>query len=370
MSPPREKPWHAHLTIDLLARILQRSIFHPFIACLFPLCQRAVGSPYSSSAVIVTCTYAALVTLVWLLGILNQRAAYGAPRELDWETEVVVITGGASGLGRVMTEMFGMRGASVAVLDVREPETQGRSEGLAGVRFYQCDVGDAALVEKAKELIEKDLGTPTIVINNAGIVNGKSILTLSATEVENNFRVNTLSHFHTLRAFLPGMLASESGGTIVTVASVLGKLGASHLSDYSASKAALIAMHASLRAELASPNAPVGADNLRTILVTPGQLSTPLFAGLETPSTFLGPVVEPVELAREIVRMIDLGESGEISMPLYARWVDWLAVLPAALQKLVRGVSGMDRAMENFKIVDTAEVKKASSAATEEKVKS
>lgn len=144
------------------------------------------------------------------------------------------------------------------------------------------------------------------------------------------------------------MLASETGGTIVTISSVLGKLGASHLADYTAAKAGLIAMHNSLRAELASPNAPEGAAYIRTILVTPGQLSTNLFASVKTPSTFLGPVVEPVELARETVSMIDSGESGHISMPLYARWIEWLDVLPMSLQKLVRKLSGVDRAMETF----------------------
>ena len=192
---------------------------------------------------------------------------------------------------------------------------------------------------------------PTILINNAGIVHPKPLLQLSATEVSRAFQVNTLSHFHTLQTFLPGMLASPSGGTLVTIASVLGKLGASHLTTYSASKAALIALHASLRAELTSPShAPRGAHRIRTILVMPGQLSTPLFAGLQTPSTFLGPVVEPVELAREIVRTIDAGESGEISVPLYARWVEWLAVLPAGLQRVVRGLSGVDRAMEGLNV--------------------
>ena len=194
------------------------------------------------------------------------------------------------------------------------------------------------------------LGTPTILINNAGIAHGKPLLRLSSAEVQKTLNVNLLSHFHTLRTFLPGMLASESGGTIVTVASVLGKLGASHLADYTAAKAGLIAMHASLCAELTSPcSAPPGSENIRAILVTPGQLSTSLFAGVETPSSFLGPVVEPVELAREIVRMVDAGESGEISMPLYARHVDWLRVLPVGLQKIVRGLSGVDRAMEGFK---------------------
>lgn len=174
--------------------------------------------------------------------------------------------------------------------------------------------------------------------------------------MQKNFNVNLLSHFHTLRTFLPGMLTSETGGTIVTISSVLGKLGASHLADYTAAKAGLIALHASLRAELTSLLAPEGAENIRTVLVTPGQLSTPLFEGVKTPSSFFGPVVEVVELAKEIVRMIDTGESGEISSPLYARWVEWIDVLPAGLQRVFRGLSGVDRAMEGFNATQPAQL--------------
>lgn len=178
-------------------------------------------------------------------------------------------------------------------------------------------------------------------------MNGKPLHLLTAAEVQRNFNVNLLSHFHTIRAFLPGMLSSsEVGGTIVTISSVLGKIGASHLSDYAAAKAGLISMHASLRAELASAKAPDGADSIRTILVTPGQLSTSLFEGVQTPSSFFGPIVEPVELAKEIVRMVDAGWSGDISMPFYARWIEWMHVLPLGMQRIVRQLSGVDHAME------------------------
>ena len=77
------------------------------------------------------------------------------PREVDWDEEVVVITGGANGLGKILAEMYGMRGASVAVLDVKKPEKE--SEGLAGVVFYECDVGDAEAVELVKGRVEEDV---------------------------------------------------------------------------------------------------------------------------------------------------------------------------------------------------------------------
>lgn len=157
-----DKPWHSYVTLDLLAHVLSRSIFHPYIAWLIPLCLRALATPYHNPEFIFACVWATLVTLWTILGVFNQRLAYGVPRQVDWDEEVVVITGGARGLGKVLAEMFGMRGASVGVLDVVEMERE--SEGLAGVKHYECDVSDAEAVDKAKQQIEKDVGSKTIHI--------------------------------------------------------------------------------------------------------------------------------------------------------------------------------------------------------------
>lgn len=151
----RDRPWYSHLTIDLIAHVLNRSIFHPFVAWLIPLCLRAVSTPYEAPEFIAACIWASIVTFAVVLGVFNKRIAYGLPREVDWDEEVVVITGGASGLGKILAQTYGMRGASVAVLDVQKPEKE--SEGLAGIHFYTCDVGDAAAVDKVKAMIEKDV---------------------------------------------------------------------------------------------------------------------------------------------------------------------------------------------------------------------
>ena len=153
--PSSDRPWHTFLTIDLMIHVLNRSIFHPFIAWLIPLCLRAVTTPYNAPEFIASCVWASIVSCSVVLGVVNKRVAYGIPREVDWDEEVVLITGGASGLGKILAETYGMRGASVAVLDVQRPEKE--SEGLAGVQYYMCDVGDAAAVEQVKGQIEKDV---------------------------------------------------------------------------------------------------------------------------------------------------------------------------------------------------------------------
>jgi NAD(P)-dependent dehydrogenase (short-subunit alcohol dehydrogenase family) len=187
------------------------------------------------------------------------------------------------------------------------------------------------------------LGPPTVLINNAAIVVGKRLLDMSMDEIDKSLATNLLSHFYTLKTFLPFLAHSEVGGTVVTVSSVIGHLGAAQLSDYAAAKAGITALHKSLTAELKETH-----PNIRTVLVTPGQLSTPLFHGVETPSRFLAPVVEPVDVAREIVTAIDDGRSCAIGSPLYARWVDWYNVLPWGLQALARRLAGVDVAMETF----------------------
>jgi len=131
-------------------------------------------------------------------------------------------------------------------------------------------------------------------------------------------------------------------GTIVTISSVLGQIGAAHLSDYAASKAAITAMHKSLAAELKS------TPNIKTVLVSPGQLTTPLFNGVRTPNSFFGPELEPVDVAKEVIAAIDAGSSSELAMPLYARWIDWMNVMPVGVQAILRKMSGVDGAMKDF----------------------
>ncbi|KAF2204593.1 short chain dehydrogenase/reductase [Delitschia confertaspora ATCC 74209] len=337
-----DEPWHYYLTIDLVSKVLGYTILHPWVAWVLVLCLRAQATPWARPEMCIAIAWAFLMSLISIFTAISNRIAYGTAREVDLSEEVIVITGGVEGLGALIAEVYGMRNANVAVLDTKKVDDEEAEE--KGVLYYQCDVGDAEQVEAvAKEIIE-DLGPPTILINNAGIVYNKSILETTAQEAERIFRTNTLSHFHTLRTFLPHMLSSPHGGTVVTISSVLAHLGATNLSTYTASKAALLALHSSLRAELSQhPN----GDAVKTILVTPGQISTKMFAGVKTPSNFLAPVVASVDVAREIIGMVEGGRGGEIAVPLYSRWVQILGVLPVGVQTVIRRWSGIDRAMKS-----------------------
>lgn len=138
------------------------------------------------------------------------------------------------------------------------------------------------------------------------------------------------------------MLATENGGTIVTVSSVLGQLSAAGLADYAASKAGLSALHRTVEAEMRAAGR---TDHVKMLLVETGQMATPLFDWLTTPSNFFAPVLEPVQVARDIVAAVDAGRGGVIRLPAFAVLVNWYAVLPGAVQRVARYLSGIDDAV-------------------------
>lgn len=91
---------------------------------------------------------------------VNRRVAYGWPRKVDWEREVVVITGGGGGLGRVLMESLVMRGVKVAVLDVKgmDREAEELRDGATGeLCWVECDVGDGEAVERAVNRVVEEV---------------------------------------------------------------------------------------------------------------------------------------------------------------------------------------------------------------------
>ena len=158
-------------------------------------------------------------------------------------------------------------------------------------------------------------------------------------EIDSSVRTNFLGPLYTMHALLPTLLSRPNGATIVTVSSVLGTLNARNLPLYSASKAALNSLHNSISYDLSARR------NLKTILVAPGQLSTPLFAHVQT-NGFFAPVVEASEIAKEIMKKLDAGTGGTVALPLYASVVRrglW-AVMPAWARSIARRFSGIDEA--------------------------
>lgn len=153
--PPQRDSWFAPVSVDLVLKVLNVTLLHPFVCWVIPLCLRAQTMKWDAPPMIAAIAWAVLITLLFVAGVINQRIAHGLPREVDLSEEVIVITGGASGLGLLVAEVYGMRGASVAVLDVNEME----NGEARGVTYYKCDVSDKAQIAKAAAEIEKDVSS-------------------------------------------------------------------------------------------------------------------------------------------------------------------------------------------------------------------
>ncbi|RDW93287.1 uncharacterized protein DSM5745_00609 [Aspergillus mulundensis] len=343
LNPTPPKQWHEHLTFDLFMTVLNRSILHPFIAWIIVLCLRAQATPYTHPAFLAAAGYAIFLTALNIAFIISDQIAYGAPRHVDLSEEVIVITGGASGVGRLIAQIYGLRGASVAVLDIAEEKDVKGWEDVGGVEYYRCDIGVRGEIEAVARKIQEDLGTPTVLVNCAATrINGQPLLSLSAEAFQKTIQTNLVAVFHTCQVFLPHMLSSENGGTIVNVSSVLGQLCAAGLADYSTSKAGLSALHRTLEAELRVSG---NGDKVKMVLVETGQISTPLFKFIKTPNSFFAPMLEPIRVAQEIVSLIDKGESGRIRLPTYAMLINLYAALPGGLQLIARRLAGIDSAV-------------------------
>ncbi len=116
-----------------------------------------------------------------------------------------------------------------------------------------CDVSDLNSVKESARIAKDKFGPVNLLINNAGIVSGKSILDLSDTMMKKTLEVNTLSHLYTIREFLPDMIALNKGH-VVSIASIAGVVGLPKGSDYSASKFGAFAIDECLRLEMKKNN--------------------------------------------------------------------------------------------------------------------
>ncbi|WP_243301112.1 SDR family oxidoreductase [Geothrix oryzisoli] len=257
----------------------------------------------------------------------------------------VLITGAASGLGRLMALEATRRGARVSLVD---REAKGLGEVCEAIRGRQgdaegfvVDLSDKAAVQAACAEIRQHRGAVDILINNAGIVSGKTLLECSDEAIERTFQVNVLANFWTVRAFLPDMLAAGKGH-IVTVASAAGLAGTSRLVDYSASKFAAVGFDESLRMELKRLGSPV-----RTTVVCPFFIDTGMFEGVKTRFAWLLPILKPDYVVRRILDAIE-GNRSRLIMPRFVMTVPVIRVLPPFLFDAVLSFFGVNRSMDEF----------------------
>ena len=156
----------------------------------------------------------------------------------DFNGQVAVVTGAASGLGLAIARRLRDQGAQVALLDLNHAQDTGD-----GTFAYALDLTDETNVANVIDQIGERFGRIDILVNSAGITGQTNIKTheVATDDLRQVFEVNFMASFYTSRAVLPWML-KQNYGRILHIASVAGKEGNAGMLAYSASKAAVIGM--------------------------------------------------------------------------------------------------------------------------------
>ncbi|CDR88291.1 related to a retinal short-chain dehydrogenase/reductase [Sporisorium scitamineum] len=288
---------------------------------------------------------AALVILAgwWLVlsSHLWYNRVYLRPiRRNEWKDELVVITGGAAGIGYRTAVRFAAKGAKVIVIDRQKlpaiessPATSIETLARTNISAYICDLSSEDALAKVLNSILAIHGIPTVVVNNAGFTHSQPITQLSPSQLSRLINVNLTSHLWLLQHLLPHMIQrvqndGRRGGHIVSTASVMGHTGVSQMIDYCASKHGVVGLHKALRYELDYCHR---CPQIRTTLLVLGHVQTQLFEGLKYNwlARFLGPAVHPDAVAKRIVSAVQKRRGGTIAMPWYANWSEVFALLPS-----------------------------------------
>jgi NADP-dependent 3-hydroxy acid dehydrogenase YdfG len=182
-----------------------------------------------------------------------------------------LVSGASRGIGLAISRAFIARGVRVAMVarGVDALTTSARSLGPLALPFA-CDVSDAAALDGVVRRVRDEFGdAPDVVVNSAGLFKLASAEIVEADDFAQAVEVNLVGPFRLIRAFLPEMRARKSGH-IISIGSIADRVAFSENAAYVASKFGLRGLHAVLRAEL------VGT-GVRTTLVSPGAVDTPLW---------------------------------------------------------------------------------------------
>ena len=254
----------------------------------------------------------------------------------------ILVTGGASGLGRQLGIQSAAKGAHVIIWDMnlanaKKVVAEIKASG-GSAEAHQVDVTDRLAVNK----LALTVGSVDVLFNNAGVVSGDWFLDLNPESIERTYKVNVLSLYWMTQAFLPAMVQSGRG-CVVTISSASGLLGVAKLSDYAASKFAAFGFMESLRSELR-----MKGSSVNTLTVCPHYIGTGMFDGVKTKFPWLLPILDEAKVAAKILRSVEKGKA-MLVLPKFVHVIPVVRVLPIRAFDKITDFFGVNRTMDSFR---------------------
>lgn len=266
----------------------------------------------------------------------------------------VLITGGASGIGRIMGRICLEKGASNLIvwdinqanIDKTEAELSDVKPAEAGVskgQIYSCivNVSDPQAIKSAYEKVKSEVGEVDILVNCAGIVRGNNTFDKQTVQdIDLTMDINANAPMYVALAVLPDMLRRDRGH-ICNIASAAGMLGVPKLSVYCASKWAVIGWTESMRVELKQARS-----HVRVTSVAPYFINTGMFDGVNSK---VFPILDPEKTAAKIIRAVEVGKSFR-GIPFAYHFIRiWQGLLPNFLFDFIFGkIFGVYSVMDHF----------------------
>ena len=264
---------------------------------------------------------------------------------MKFENANVLITGGASGIGKIMGRMALEKGASCLIIWDINPQTIATAVSelskIGKVKGYIVDVSRNELVVEGYNKVVSECGEVDILINSAGIVtSNKTFDKQTADEIVRTININTIAPMFVTRAMLPGMIA-RNRGHVCNIASAGGMLSNPKMSVYAASKWGAIGWSDSVRIELQDMKSDV-----HFTTVAPYYINTGMFDGVKSR---IIPILKPEYVCKRIIRAIERNKSFR-GIPFGFHFIRfWQFILPTRIFDWLFGeVMGIYHTMDNF----------------------
>ena len=257
--------------------------------------------------------------------------------------KIVLVTGGASGIGEIMCQLLIERGANIIIWDINSDNLELlnlKYSSLGKLTTMKVDVSSISQINIAAKEVINVFGGIDLLINNAGIIVGNYFHEHSEADITNTLSINANAPIYITHAFLDNMLLRNSGH-ICNIASSGGLLSNPKMSVYVATKWSLIGFSDSLRLEMEQLK-----KNINVTTIMPYYINTGMFNGVKSKI----PILDPETTALRIIKAIEKNKK-MVSIPGYIYRITRFAqaILPISIFDWFTGnVLGVYKTMEHF----------------------